>query len=228
MTRLYVPSPIEEKIYELNAQQSHYLHVVLRKKHGDKIKIFNETDGEWSAIIHSVTKRSISIQIDQFLKPSVKCVERFLAFSLLKNDAMAFLAEKITELGVTHVQPLITDYTQIHKFSLERFQKQMIDAAQQCERFDIPHLYPPKKMDEFLKEIPNNIQFYAALERADDKNLALNKSELLGFIIGPEGGFSPREREIIVNHSRLKIISLGSLVLRAETAAIVCLSKAIF
>lgn len=228
MTRLYTPSQITSGLHILSEPQSHYVQVVLRKKIGDSIKLFNETNGEWNATISQITKRAVTVNVENLIRQPIKLIERFLAFAPIKHDALGFLAEKITELGVTHVQPIITEYTQVHKFPAERFQKQMVDAAQQCERFDIPQLYPPKKLNLFLKEMPSHIKFYAALERTSRPEIELNKTQPMGFIIGPEGGFSPHEKNLLLNHSNLKPISLGSLILRAETASIACLSKTLY
>lgn len=231
MTRLYLNNTLQAKQeLTLDPDQSHYLAKVLRYQIDDQIKVFNEKDGEWTAHITEITKKAVSIKINEQLSGAKPCPSLWLAFSPLKHEAMGFLIEKATELGVTHLQPLITDRCNNHRLNLERLQKNAIEAAQQCERHDIPLVLEPITFGKFLSDLPP-ILWFAALERKQSESIkqALEKENHKmpwGFIIGPEGGFSPNEVKSITNHSSVKSIHLGPLILRAETAALSALAIA--
>ncbi|NBT85189.1 MAG: 16S rRNA (uracil(1498)-N(3))-methyltransferase [Alphaproteobacteria bacterium] len=231
MTRLYLNNTLHAKQeLTLDPDQSHYLAKVLRYQIDDMIKIFNEKDGEWTAQITEITKKSVSIKIDEQFSVARPCPPLWLAFSPLKHEAMGFLIEKATELGVTQLQPLITDRCNNHRLNLERLQKNAIEAAQQCERHDIPRVLEPLAFGKFLNALPP-ILWFAPLERSESESIKqtlekANHKLPWGFIIGPEGGFSVNEARSIKNHSSVKPIHLGPLILRAETAALSALAIA--
>lgn len=220
MTRLYLTQRLSAgQIVELDKEQRHYLEKVLRFKSGQYFFGFNEQDGEWRIAFDKPLYRC-SDQVRPYL-PSVPC---WLAFSPLKHDPMNFLIEKATELGVSDFQPILTERTNNHRLNIERLAKNAQEAAQQCERLDIPKIHEPLYLVDFLNKLPNVINWYAALERSDANVLDIQFPA--GFIIGPEGGWSNQEQLLLKKYTRP--ISLGKNILRAETAAVVCLSASIF
>ena len=261
MTRLYLTQPLNAgEIIELTKDQRHYLEKVLRFESGQHFFGFNETDGEWKIVFDKPLYKCI----DQ-ARPSLPSKPSWLAFAPLKNDPMGFLIEKATELGVTDFQPILSERTNSHRLNIERLAKNAQEAAQQCERLDVPKVHSPLSLTDFLNKLPKAIHWYAALERSDggisdipnrfqdlgrrsssedrsvqtvheDRRCDDQRTQGLkdegyikfpaGFIIGPEGGWSPQERSILEKH--VTSISLGKNILRAETAAIVCLSASIF
>ena len=226
MTRLYLNNTIQAKQkLSLDTAQSHYLSKVLRYQIGNEIKVFNERDGEWKASIKEITKKEVTILIDKCISIAKPCLPLWLAFSPLKHEATGFLIEKATELGVTHLQPLITDRCNNHRFNRERLQKNTIEAAQQCERHDIPIVLEPLTFTKFTLNLPD-VCWFIALEREKSQTIrhALEKADQKlpwGFIVGPEGGFSSHEIQAVSNNQSITSINLGPLILRAETA---CLS----
>lgn len=220
MTRLYLTQTLNAgQIIELTKDQRHYLEKVLRFERGQHFFGFNEQCGEWKIV---------------YEKPSYKCLDQiripektqpcWLAFSPIKNDPMNFLIEKATELGVTDLQPIMCERTNSHRLNIERLIKNTQEASQQCERLDVPKVHAPLALNEFLNMLPSDIHWYAALERSDSDAVAIEFPA--GFIIGPEGGWSVQEQGMLKKCARP--ISLGKNILRAETAAIVCLSAGIF
>lgn len=216
MTRLYLNQTLaHEQLVELTKEQRHYLEKVLRFQSGASFLGFNQTAGEWKIV---------------YEKPTYRCVEQtrksdpiepsWLAFAPLKHDPMTFLIEKVTELGVTNLQPVITERTNSQRVNLERLQKNAIEAAQQCERLDVPTVHEPLNLNTFLQNLPKEVQWYGAIERGTEKSFKIDCPA--GFIIGPEGGWSEKEKQLLKAHTAN--ISFGSNILRAETAALVCLS----
>jgi len=227
MTRLYLNCDLSAKQeIHLSQDHSHYLAKVLRAEVGDKVSVFNERFGEWAACIDKVTKKAVVIRVqDQKSSPRI-CSPLWLAFAPLKHEAMGFLIEKSTELGVTHLQPVVTDRCNTHRINLERLQKNAVEAAQQCERHDIPSVLNPISLPDFLKDLPDR-DWFVALERGCETPLSKSlQGSNWGFLIGPEGGFSEAEVKLLKNTSSLKPISLGPRILRAETAALTVLAIA--
>lgn len=220
MTRLYLPIELSiNSTLILNTQQQHYLAKVLRFKNGDTFTAFNSTYGEWQV---SYNKEGC-ICLAQTKQP-FQSLPLGLAFAPIKHDALSFLIEKATELGVTYLQPIITDHTNSKRINLERVEKQVIEAAQQCERLDIPVIQPIISLQKFLTNLPNKINWYTALERLENTS-SLKIINPCGFIIGPEGGWSALEKDLLLQ--KTTPISLGNNILRAETAAIASLSLTI-
>lgn len=219
MTRLYIENIFKEnQAFELNKNHKHYLEKVLRFKEGDTFFAFNENSGEW-LVSYNKNQCFCINKIKEFKKSK----PLWLAFAPLKHDAMFFLIEKATELGASDLQPIITARSNIHKISIDKIQKNAIEASQQCERMDIPTIHQPIKLEEFLNKLPKDITWHSAIERIDKTNTQIKRPA--GFIVGPEGGWNDTEKNLL--KANTQPIALGTNVLRAETAAIVCLSLAI-
>lgn len=225
--RLFIKDKIKllQKII-LNEQEAHYLKNVLRCRVNDHLRLFNAQDGEYSARIYEIQKKCLILEVQAKIKEPLSTPSLKLAFAPLKNDTMHFLIEKATELGVTEFYPLVTEYTQHQKINEERLYKISRDAAQQSERFDVPYFHKLINFNKFLANIPK-VQWICALERCSHIKIIRDVSPAEGYIIGPEGGFSPNEKKLIHAHSDIISVHLGQRILRAETAAIVCLSQRI-
>ncbi|MHA1558352.1 MAG: RsmE family RNA methyltransferase [Alphaproteobacteria bacterium] len=219
--RLYIKDSIKKDKISLNQWQSHYLVNVMRCTKNDFICVFNEKDGEWTASLNFLGKK-VSLIVDKHIrKPKISPV-KWLAFPILNTQQrLHFLIEKATELGVTHFQPLITDYTQKKNVNYEKLERIATEAVEQCERFDIPIFFQVAPFDKFLKHLPMDISWFVALERSDGLPLKNLENEKIGILIGPEGGFSIKEKEKI---EPLLTVNLGNNILRSETAALVMLS----
>jgi 16S rRNA (uracil1498-N3)-methyltransferase len=214
MTRLYLNQTLEAgQLVDLSKEQRHYLERVLRFQVGQSFLGFNQICGEWEIVYEKSCYRCVAQTLTPcFIEPS------WLAFAPLKHDPMTFLIEKATELGVTNLQPILTERTNTQRVNLERLQKNAIEAAQQCERLDIPAVHEPMGLSVFLQSLPQGVHWYSAIERSEE---TCQVKYPAGFIIGPEGGWTEKEKELLKRHSTN--LSLGKNILRAETAAVVCL-----
>jgi 16S rRNA (uracil1498-N3)-methyltransferase len=135
--------------------------------------------------------------------------------------------EKATELGVTQLQPIITDFGNKALFIEKKMLSHAIEAAEQCERLDIPDIQPIIKLSEALKNDKNVILFANESKTGENLLTTLSKidnNQAITVIIGPAGGFSEKEKELILNQPNVKNITLGENILRVETAAIAVLS----
>ena len=214
----------------IDGASAHYLHNVMRMKAGDALRLFNENDGEFAAIITESHKKSVTLKIgDQRRAPETPKRRVHLFFAPLKKNRMDFMIEKAVELGVTDFHPILTDHTEVRKLKTERLHSQIIEAAEQCERMNMPTLHDMTPLITLITRPPESIILLACLERHDGEfiDTALTKVKGdVGFIIGPVGGFSEKENTKMLETAALTPISLGSDILRAETASIFCLAKA--
>ncbi len=208
-----------------------YLIKVMRQKIGDRFFIFNGIDGEFIAQITEIEKKSLSVEVGEKISDLKKVPNVTLAFALIKNVRIDFVAEKATELGVARFQPILTQRTIVDKINLERFSANVKEACEQCERNDFPEIFPLKKLEKFLCEdgIEKKI-----LILCDESGQGAKASEVLPalrdrekeivVLIGPEGGFSESEFSKMRQLKNLFAISLGPRILRADTAMISALT----
>ena len=223
LARLYIDTPLEGEI-ALGAEQAHYLGRVLRLKTGDRVRLFNGRDGEVAAEIAELCKRDITLCVVETLRPPYSPPPLTLFFAPLKRHRTATVLEKATELGATRLQPVITERTQHPDMKLDKMRSQMIEAAEQTERLDLPELGEPLKLFEALEGYPHPILMGDEGGDAAPLLVALKgHSPPLAVLTGPEGGWSPEERERLRAVDTLTPVTLGPRILRADTAALVML-----
>ncbi|MDB5478133.1 MAG: Ribosomal small subunit methyltransferase [Alphaproteobacteria bacterium] len=205
----------------LNDDQAHYILRVLRLGQGDAIAVFNEISGAWQGRLAVTGKRGAVVLETQIQTPQ-KPHDLWLLLSPLKKEAWDFALEKATELNVGAIQPVLMEYTQNARVNEDRAKANLIEASQQCERTNVPEFFAPKKLEAVLATWDKSRLLYAALEREDAAPAAqvFDPAKPGAILIGPEGGFSTREKELLQQYDFVRPISLGPLILRAETAAI--------
>ena len=223
MIRLYIENFEKDKHVTLSKEHHHYVVNVMRLKDNDEIIIFNQKNGEFLCkFIYS--KESIVIPTKCLRKYEKNIKSIYLAFSPIKSHLTNFIIEKATELGVNYIQPIITERTQIRNINIEKLTKIAIEASEQSERIDIPIINKAITFDKFIKSINNDINWFSALERSDSisiKDVTFENNNS-GLIVGPEGGFSDEEKDLLKQFT--KPTSLGKNILRTETAIIAGLS----
>ncbi len=158
--RLFVALPTikANQIVEINDNDFNYLTRVMRKKVNDQLLIFNGCDGLWLAKINQINKKNCQIEIAEKIQDQYYCPNITLAFSPVKNARIDFIAAKATELGVSQFQPIISQYNVVNKVNLERFKANVKEAAEQCQRLDLPKVLPPIKLELLLKNLAENNQ----------------------------------------------------------------------
>lgn len=203
----------------LDKQATHYLGNVLRLSAGDHIRVFNGRDGEWLCRIEKLGKKDGKAIAEWETKlQSQRARSIHLLFAPIKKARQDFLIEKAVELGVTDLYPVLTDFTQVRQINSERVKRQIIEAAEQCERQDIPKLHALKPLRERLSNWPADMPLMFCVERADAPLMSsCDLSPDIGVFIGPEGGLSDEEKELGDNFTP---VSLGASILRSETAVV--------
>ncbi|MDC0349239.1 16S rRNA (uracil(1498)-N(3))-methyltransferase [Alphaproteobacteria bacterium] len=226
LPRLYVEHPLRiGSNFSLESGQSHYLLNVLRKKEDDSVLLFNGRDGEWLASLKMEGKRGMKAVCDENLKKQPPSSHIWFVFAPLKKSRQGFLLEKATELGVAEIIPVQTEYTNLPIFHKKKVLVQCVEAAEQSERLTVPFVRALLSLSDFLKNWPENRLLYVAQERSDKEILikVIEPGRKVGLMIGPEGGFSEKEIEILSEKSFVRFFSLGAQILRSETAGIVAL-----
>lgn len=228
LPRLYVPEPlIEGAEVSLSEAQAHYLKNVMRLGGGADARVFNAANGEWLANLSFPSKKRALALPRRILKSAENIpVRRHLVFSPIKKDRMDWMIEKAVELGVTDLHPVLMRRSVIRDIKPERIEMQIIEAAEQCERMDIPVLHPILSLDKFLQQFSGQSPLYAAIERQENAAVlsGIKVDGDFAFLVGPEGGFDPEEIELLTAQNFTRPASLGPRILRAETAALFGLS----
>lgn len=212
-----------------------YRHIArsLRARVGEKLLLIDEGQMQYEVVITEINSKEIRCEIQKSY-PSKRDLEfdLYLAQSPLRSDAQLTVMEKATELGVRAVYPVITDNCALKVDKQEKWQRVMYEASKQCERAKIPTCYPITTIEEVLKQDFDKVIVFA--ERSTEKSLKtylrenpIKKGDKILVIIGPEGGFSEREFEFF-RKQNLPLITLGDLILKAETAVITALGDIIY
>ena len=193
---------------------------VMRLKVGNEFLAFNEIDGEWICKIIRIDKNFVYCK-RKTLNHQVQNTEpRALAFCLIKIDAMKLIIEKCTELGITNFYPIVSKYTQISNTNIDKLKSIALHAVEQSEQFYIPKIHQIMYFSDFIRNLPVEFTWATAMERFDQNILEDN---ITGFIIGPEGGFAPDERKLLLEKTHS--VSFSNYILRSETACIVAAAK---
>lgn len=225
--RLYVTDALSAGgAVMLADDQAHYLRHVLRLEAGQVVALFNGRDGEWRAVIAEAGKKGVRLDVETQLRPPQAAADVWLCFAPIRQGRIEMIVEKATELGAARLLPVITRRTQMQKVNTERLAVHAREAAEQCERLDVPEVTQPVTLEKLLQDWPLDRRLFLCAERSDAPSL-LNAAAAHGpcaLLIGPEGGFVPEELQRIAAMPQVVTVSLGPRILRAETAAIAALA----
>jgi 16S rRNA (uracil1498-N3)-methyltransferase len=212
----------------LETNASHHLLQVLRKKVGERFWIFNGNNGEFEALLVSANKKTACIEVGNF---HARETESFLSIHLgqaiSRGERMDYAIQKATELGVTAITPLITEFVQI-QIADNRIDKKIAhwqaianSAAEQSGRCAIPIIHPPMKWNDWITH-QNELKIICCPRQQSILD-ATASAKNISIAIGAEGGFSDREvTDAFDNH--FTALPLGPRVLRTETATVVALT----
>ena len=223
----------------LISDQENYRHIAksLRARVGEKLLLIDENQIQYETAIKDINSKEIICEIKNSY-PSTRDLDfdLYLAQSPLRSDAQLTIMEKATELGARGVYPIITDNCALSDTVLskkyEKWQRVMYESSKQCERAKVPTCFEPTTLDKVLEMDFDKILVMA--ERSTEISLKdyltknrIKKGDKVLVIIGPEGGFSAKEFETF-KRKNLPLITLGDLILKAETAVIVTLGNIVY
>jgi len=204
---------------------------VMRRKLGDQILLFNGTDGEWCGRLSSIDKKVATVILESKSRHQTSQPILWLLFAPIKRTLMDLVVQKATELGVTRLTPVMTVHTNVAQVKTDRLTKISTEAAEQSRRLCIPKLEPTISLPEVIADWPNDLPLFILDVTQRGKPIGevlgsfANKAENgSALFIGPEGGFSESELDLLGALPFSRAVSLGPRILRAETAAIAALT----
>lgn len=209
-------------------KRTHYLLHVMRLKAAQEVIMFNGRDGEWLATLEPTGKKSAHVIIISQLRQQKNVPDLWLICTPLKNSRTDWVVEKATELGVSRICPVTTRFTNIDKINDTRLTAIAVEAAEQSERMDVATIEKLSSLEKMLGAWPlDRVLIYG-----DESGKGVSPSSLittlsgkkLAILIGPEGGFSKAEFDLLRTLPYAKAITLGPRILRADTAAITAIS----
>lgn len=216
LRRVYFDGEISPVI-ELDENQSRKLKTVLRAEQGDIVEVLtNEylAEGE----IYIAGKRGVQVRILKS-RPVIKPDYKFTVYQCVaKREYMDFIIEKYSELGVTDIIPVISNRSldSLKSSAYERYVQIAKEAAMQCEREVVAEIHPAQKLERIKPAADENILFH---ERQGEKYMPEITSKNISMIIGPEGGFTDKEYNYLIN-AGFKAYTPIDTILKAETAAV--------
>src|SRR5262245_21647338 len=232
--RLFVEQPLTAgATIAADARVQHYLRNVMRRAAGDALVLFNGRDGEFEAEIAAIDKRKAEIRVTRLRRAQDGVTDVVLCFAPLKKDAIHFLNDKGTELGVSAFQPVITRRTATSRLNLERLRANAIEAAEQSERLSVPEIRPPLTFDALLAGWTMRRHIILCAEAGPAEPIAnqfmaltsdVSHTNACAILCGPEGGFHVSELDRLRNLPFVTPVGLGPRILRADTAALTALA----
>lgn len=209
---------------EFQLSESEFAHAkVLRLAIGDPISLLNGKGTIANCVITEFTKKHLSVVVHKTETQKIT-KELSLAVGILDNkDRFEFLIEKATELGVRDFYPLKTAYSaKESRLNLTRLELKMISALKQSGNPFVMNIHPPKTIEELL-----SLEFDSIIAADISGSLFAPQNDSINqlIIIGPEGGLSQTELQLLQLDSRVQLLQLPTNRLRAETAAIAVVSR---
>jgi 16S rRNA (uracil1498-N3)-methyltransferase len=227
--RLFVRAPLAAGLtVSLDRPQAHYLANVLRLRSGDRVLVFNGRDGEWVGALQQTKKHASGLLIEEITRPQPAPPDLHYVFAPLKAARLDYMVQKAVEMGVSVLQPVLTQHGQVARISAERMLANAIEAAEQCGLLSLPEIKPLGPLTDILAGWNSERRLVFCDEDAEVRNpvaaLADISSAPVAVLIGPEGGFSAIERDLLLKLPNIVRLSLGPRILRADTAAVAALA----
>ena len=231
--RFFIKQEIDDspRIEITDEELVHQLNNVLRIKIGDRFIFLDNQGNEAEVISEEIMKKSLIFSKEKVKKKSIRNeVKIDLYPAVLKKDKMEYVFQKCTEIGVLKFCPIVSDRTEKINLNMKRLEKIIREAAEQSEKIYLPFLLDVASLDQLLceNETLHNMYYLDMYGPLLDVIQAVEKSSIsdegngshrISIFVGPEGGWSEIDRKLFLNNN-VKPLSLGNVVLRAETASI--------
>lgn len=229
VSRFFLDRPLTSGDVVLDGDVAHYIGRVLRLAPGAPVQIFNGTGQEWPGAVSAVSKREVTITLQQPIDGTPESpLHTHLGQALSRGERMDWAIQKAVELGVNEITPLFTERCEV-KLQGERADKRQshwqqiaVSACEQCGRSSVPVIHPPMILQDWLSSLQAEVKL--VLHHRTEQNLAsLPPPASAALLIGPEGGLSASEITM-AERSGFHAARFGPRVLRTETAPVVALS----
>ena len=222
--RFYQKSPISSDNFDITDRELVYQwRSVFRYNVGSQVILFDGSGTDYLCVITSLRNLGATVSVVKKIKTSDASLRKniWLCVALIKKDNLELVVQKATELGVNHIVPVICEHSEKRKLNMDRMQKIAVEASEQSGRGDIPVIHEIMKLGDILSSgnLPQEkIAFHPdgiSFKQYRDSTNAVS----FATFVGPEGGFSDKEISLFKSYN-IPIISLGTQILRAETAGI--------
>lgn len=209
--------PDNESFYITEPKLVHQLSTVLRYKPGEECILFSEGSDDSVIRIVAIQKKEIEVHKERTL-PAIPTLSRKIiaAVSIIKRDLFELVVQKLTELGVREIVPLLSDRTVKLSINMDRLTTISREATEQSGQHTLVHIHEPMTLATCLTTFP--YQSIVFDPRESTSVVALTEQVVM--YIGPEGGWSADDIALLRTHGA-QFRTLGSTILRTETAAIV-------
>jgi 16S rRNA (uracil1498-N3)-methyltransferase len=224
--RLFHPENIMDNTTSLlSKEHTHYVVNVMRLKRGSSLSFFNK-DGEWLSEIIFLDRDRVEVKFLNKIKEPYKSSNIELAICLVKKSPMEIILQKATELGVSKITPIVSERTEVKELNFERANRIAVEATEQSNQLIPPQISKVTKFKDYLKDLDGSSKLLFADINSEDnlKADAFKEAKTLSVLIGPEGDFSPSERELIFANRNVIPFTISKNILRSDTAVISAIS----
>ncbi len=211
--------PVQGSLVSLPDETVRHILTVLRMRENESIALTDGRGIRATAVISSISKKNCEVRIESTHFQERPGSHIVLAVSLLKNaNRFEWMLEKVTELGVGAIVPLLCHRTERQHFRADRMKNILISAMLQSQQSWLPELSDPETISSFFKR-EMHLKYIAHCLPGAEYRLKISDAIITGIMIGPEGDFSPEEIKDALDHGFLPV-TLGANRLRSETAAV--------
>jgi 16S rRNA (uracil1498-N3)-methyltransferase len=233
LSRLFVEAGLGAGVEALlDEAQAHYLRNVMRRADGAPLSLFNGRDGEWKATLSLRGKKAAVALVGEQTRTQAAEPDLWLCFAPVKRARIDYIAEKATELGVSVLQPIVTQHTAVERVNVERLRANAIEAAEQTERLSVPEVRAPVDLARLLDTWPSGRRLLMCDETGSGPPIAdvlagldaASRAVPWAIVVGPEGGFASAELAALRRIKDVTAVGLGPRILRADTAALAALA----
>ncbi|MDQ5953253.1 MAG: Ribosomal small subunit methyltransferase [Patescibacteria group bacterium] len=222
--RFYIKTPISGDTFDVTDRDLvHQWRSVFRYNVGSQVILFDGSGIDYLCILTSLRNLGATVSVVKKTQTPDGTARKniWLCMALIKKDNFELAVQKASELGVSHIVPVICEHSEKRKLNMERMQKIAVEASEQSGRGDIMTVHPITKLADLLSigVLPQEKVVFHPTGIPFKQYRDSTKEVSFAPFIGPEGGFSDKELELFKTYN-MPVVSLGSQILRAETAAI--------
>lgn len=239
MRRFFIePENIAGSTALLTGQEARHISTVLRLATGTNVVLFDGSGSYYEAVLTRISSSRVEARIVS-ITPYIAAAEDFhsrlhLGIGLPKGKKMDLIIQKATELGITGLHPFSSRFCAVQEKAgsrIQRWEKIALEACKQCNRPKPPDIYPAQDFHDLLTENAgdaHDLKLFFWENKEGQKSIReifapLKKIDSVMIIIGPEGGFSAEEAQLAAD-AGYEPVTMGSRILRVETAAIAAVS----
>jgi 16S rRNA (uracil1498-N3)-methyltransferase len=221
--RFFVHTPITNETFDLaDKDLVHQWKHVFRYNVGSQVVLFDGSGVDYYCMITSLRNLGATVQVMRKVENNPGSRKNvWLCMAMIKKDNFEWVAQKATELGVTHIVPLLCEHSEKRKLNMDRMRTIAIEASEQSGRGDIPVIHDPVKIGDVLQSgmLPQEKVLFHPDGIPFDQYKHGTLASSVALFVGPEGGFSDKEIALCKIYN-MPVVTLGKQILRAETAGI--------